>query len=69
MIISGRFKQRKAKVMVINSIQYGMKQSIVDFLTLLTAPVEMLAESKIAASMVRKKPEIATALNRSRLQM
>lgn len=47
--------------MVINSIQYGMKQSIVHLLALLTAPVELLAESKFAVS-----PGIATALNRSR---
>ena len=47
--------------MVINSIQYGMKQSIVDLFALLTAPVELLAESKFAVS-----PEIATALNSSR---
>ena len=33
--------------MVINNIQYGMKQSIVALLPLLTAPVELLAECKL----------------------
>ena len=48
--------------MVINSIQYGIKQSIVNLLALLTAPVpvELLAESKFAVSQ-----GIATALNNS----
>ena len=44
--------------MIINSIQYGMKQSIVDLLTLLTAPVELLAKGKFTVS-----PGIATTLN------
>jgi len=52
--------------MVINSIQVGMKQSKVDLLALLTAPVEQLAESTLAVSMVQNKPEIATTLNSSR---
>jgi len=37
--------------MVINSIQYGMKQSIVDLLALLAAPVELLAERKFKVSL------------------
>lgn len=49
------------KVIVINSIQYGIKQSIVDLLALLTVPVELLAENRFTVS-----PAIATALNRSR---
>lgn len=49
------------KVIVINSIQYGIKQSIVDLLALLTAPVELLAENRFTVS-----PAIAKALNSSR---
>lgn len=47
--------------MIINSIQYGMKQSIVALLALLTAPVQLLAESKFLSLTA-----IATALNSSR---
>jgi len=32
--------------MLINSIQYSMKQNIVAILALLTAPIELLVESK-----------------------
>lgn len=55
------FKQRKMRVIAINSIPYGIKQSIVDLLALLTAPVELLAENRFTVS-----PEISTALNISR---
>ncbi len=51
--------------MVINRIQYGMKQSIVDFLAVLMAPVELLAESRFAVS-PKIAIGIATALNSSR---
>ncbi|PCI08782.1 MAG: hypothetical protein COB77_01605 [Gammaproteobacteria bacterium] len=51
--------------MVINSIQYGLKQSIVALLAHLTAPVELLAENK-CLSLTAASPRIATALNRSR---
>lgn len=51
--------------MVINSIQYGMKQSIVVLLALLTAPVLLLTESKYL-SLTTVSPGIATALNSSR---
>lgn len=50
--------------MVINSTLYGMKQSIVALLALLTAPVELLAESKYL-SLAAVSPKIATALNSS----
>lgn len=49
------------KVIAINSIQYGIKQSIVGLLALLTAPVELLAENRFTVS-----PAIATALNSAR---
>ena len=51
--------------MVINSIQYGMKQSVVALLALLTAPVKLLVESKFL-SLTAVSPGIATALNSSR---
>lgn len=52
--------------MVINSIQYGMKQSIVALLALLTAPVQLLAESKFLSLTAVSPGGIATALNSSR---
>jgi len=36
--------------MVINKIQYAIKQGISDLLVLMIAPVELLAESKFAES-------------------
>ncbi len=51
--------------MVINSIQYAMKQSIVALLALLTASVQLLTESK-SLSLTAVSPGIATALNSSR---
>jgi len=50
--------------MVINSIQYGMKQSIATLLALLTAPVELLAKSKFLF-LIAVSQGIVTALNRS----
>jgi len=50
--------------MVINSIQHGMKQSISALLALLTAPVQLLVESKFL-SLTAVSPRIATVLNRS----
>ena len=49
--------------MVINSVPYGMKQSIMALLALLTAPVELLAESKFLSLTAAG---IATTLNSSR---
>jgi len=54
-----------AKVKIINSIQYGMKQSIVALLALLTAPVQLRAKSELLF-LTAVSPEIATALNISR---
>lgn len=50
--------------MVNNSIQYGMKQSIVALLVLLKAPVQLLAESKFL-SLTAVSPGITAALNSS----
>jgi len=50
--------------MVIISIQYSIKQSIVALLALLTAPVELLTENK-RLSLTAASPRIATVLNRS----
>ena len=47
--------------MVINSVQYGMKQSIGGLLAHLKASVELLAENKFAIT-----PGIETALSSSR---
>ncbi len=51
--------------MVINSIQYGMKLSIVVFWALLTAPVKLLVESKILF-LTAVSPGVVTDLNSSR---
>jgi len=53
--------------MVINSIQYGMKQSIATLLALLTAPVERLAKRKFLF-LIAVSLGIVTALNRSRIR-
>ena len=47
-------------MMVINNIQHNIKHSIVAYLAVLTALIELLAKSKFTVS-----PEIATALNSS----
>ncbi len=51
--------------MVINSIQVGMKQSRVALFALLTAPVELLAESK---SLSLTEVSLGIASSRSRWQ-
>ena len=53
--------------MVINSIQYGMKQSIAILLALLTAPAERLDKSKFLF-LIAVSLGIVTALNRSRIR-
>jgi len=43
---SGRFR-KKAKAMLINNIQYGMKPRLVALLALLSAPVQLLGKIKL----------------------
>ena len=50
--------------MVINSIQYSMKPSIVALLAPLSAPVQLLAKIKVLS--LTASLEIVTALSRSR---
>jgi hypothetical protein len=61
--ISGRFR-KKAKAMLINSIQYGMKPRLVALWALLSAPAQLLG--KIKLPFLTAFLWAATALSRSR---
>lgn len=61
--IRGRFI-KKAKAMLINSIQCGMKPRLVALWALLSAPVQLLGKIKLPS--LTAFPWAATALSRSR---
>jgi len=45
-------RQRKANMIFVNSIQYGMKQSTVSLLTLLMAPVDPLTDLSLSLTVI-----------------